>query len=163
MVRAVRVNCDVTKPSGAFGVIFRLLWAVLLCVISLRPSSSGTLHDGGSYLYAQYGRTLHARGRASPAEARKSAEPVRRWRYLHRVMRTYLQVGTRVRNANSKCSSISSPSSTRRDIRDRFELANTRELGTSPVVDFPCTRSWETARCIHNAHGASHHSWPITG
>jgi hypothetical protein len=24
-----------------------------------------------------------------------------------------------------------------RDIRDRFELAKTRELGTSPVVDFP--------------------------
>jgi hypothetical protein len=24
-----------------------------------------------------------------------------------------------------------------RDIRDRFELANTRELGTSPVVEFP--------------------------
>jgi hypothetical protein len=23
------------------------------------------------------------------------------------------------------------------DIRDRFELANTRELGTFPVVDFP--------------------------
>ena len=126
-----RAVCDVTKPSAAVGGIFRLSWAVLLCVISLRPSGSGTLNDGGSYLlvYARYGRTLHARGRA---ELRNSAEPVRRWRYLHRVMRTKRKLKVLVYQLTKL-----HPTRYTKDIRDRFELAKTRKLRTSPVVEFP--------------------------
>ena len=102
---------------------------VLLCVISLRTSCSGTLNDGGSYLYAQYGRTLHARGRAEP---RNSAKPVRRWRYLHRVMRTKRKLKVLVCQLTEL-----HPTRYTRDIRDRFELANTSKWGTSPVVKFP--------------------------
>jgi hypothetical protein len=66
------------------------------------------------------------------AAARESAESVRRWRYLHRVMRTKRKLKVLVYQHTEL-----HPTRYTRDIRDRFELAKTRKLGTSPVVDFP--------------------------
>ena len=109
-------------------------------VFPLRPSGSGTLNDGGSYLYAQYGRTLHARGRAEP---RNSVEPVRRWRYLHRVMRTKRKLKVLVYQLTEL-----HPTRYTRDIRDRFELANTSKWGTSPVVEFPGSYAVKPYLCI---------------
>ena len=70
--------------------------------------------------------------RAAAMEPRNSAKPVRRWRYLHRVMRTKRKLKVLVYQLTEL-----HPTRYTRDIRDRFELANTRELGTSPVVEFP--------------------------
>ena len=63
---------------------------VLLCPISLVPRGSVNANDGAvTYLRntAVHG-ILHAHDRAPAAEPRNSAEPVRRWRYLHRVLPT---------------------------------------------------------------------------
>jgi hypothetical protein len=80
-------------------------------------------------IYARYGRTLHACGRA---EARNSVEAVRRWRYLNSVMRTQRKLNVLVYQLTEL-----NPTRYTRDIRDRFESANTSKWGTSPVIDFP--------------------------
>ena len=64
------------------------------------------------------------------AEAEHSVEPARQWPYLHRVMRTKRKLKLLVYE-------LTKLHPTRYDIRDRFEIANTRELETSPVVEFP--------------------------
>ena len=72
---------------------------VLLGVISLGPRASVNSNDGAVTYYAQYGRTLHARGRAAAAEARKhgvgavdcdSRRAVRPTKTIRGVFRTQL-------------------------------------------------------------------------
>ena len=92
---------------------------VLLGVISLVPRTSVSANDGAVTFYAQYGRTLHARGRAEP---RNSAKPVRRWRYLHRVMRTKRKLKVLVYQLTEL-----HPTQYTSDIRDRLELVITRD------------------------------------
>jgi hypothetical protein len=73
---------------------------------------------------------MHARGRAEP---RNSAKPVRRWRYLHRVMLTKRKLKVLVYQLTEL-----HPTRYSRDIRDRFESApGYEQIGTSPVVEFP--------------------------
>ena len=83
------------------------------------------------------GEVTYTRNTPYPACARPRGTselgvPVRRWRYLRRVMRTKRKLKVLVCQLTEL-----HPTRYTRDIRDRFELANTRKLGTSPVVDFP--------------------------
>ena len=61
---------------------------VPLGVASLVPRASVRTNDGAVIYSRNTAVSWYARGRAPAAEARKSAEPVRRWRYLHHVMPT---------------------------------------------------------------------------
>jgi hypothetical protein len=63
------------------------------------------------------------------------AKPVRRWRYLHRVVRTKRKLKVLVYQLTKL-----HPTRYTRDIRDKLEVAKTRKLETSPVVEFPGSR-----------------------